>query len=58
MRHRIHLPKGLAHVFACLSQSTSLGHVPQGTEEIVGKDTVSALMALGAQQGDGPQISR
>lgn len=57
MRHRIHLLKGLAGLFPCLSQSTSLGNIPQGAEDIMGENTVSVLLALEAQQGYIPQIS-
>ena len=40
MRHRIHLLKGLAGLFPCLSRSTSLGQVPEGTEDIMGENSL------------------
>ena len=49
MRHRIHLLKGLASLFLCLSWSTSLGQIPQGTEDVMGENTVSVVLALEAR---------
>ena len=41
--------EGLGSLFPHLSRNTSLGQVPQGTEDIMGANTASVLLALEAQ---------